>query len=49
MVDLSRSDHLFDLSLKSAMGVLGKDCYQTSHPDSFLSLSEIHEIHPEIE
>ena len=48
MVDLSPSDDLFHLALKSPMTVVRKRSLLNELPDSFLSLSESHEIDPKI-
>ena len=47
--DLSPSDHMFNLALKSPMTVVRKGLLLKSHPDLFQSLSESHENHPEID
>ena len=49
MLDLSPAAHLSDLALKSPMTVNRKGLLLKSHPDSFQSLSESHEIHPDID
>ena len=47
--DLSPSDHMFNLALKSPMTVVRKGLLLKSHPNLFQSLSESHENHPEID